>query len=241
MIRRLLVMAALSLIAHAARADAPACPVPPALAIQAPLPLTRKSVDNQHKLTILAIGTAPTAGTAAGGAAFAYPALLQDLLARALPEVNVSVFNRGQRGRSTRGMARHLPDELRATGATLVIWETGGWEAVHGIATDTYAVELGEGLDDVRAAPADLILLDVQFAPPGAASADVEPYRGVIHDQAEASDVPVLPRYDLMQAWSESGALDLGTETPESRQQAARRLFACLAAALADTILAALR
>lgn len=228
---------ALALIAAPARAATPeGCSVPPALALSGiSLPGARSEVKAHHALVVVALGSAPTLGTAADGAAFSYPSRLEVHLAALLPGVEVSVINKGAARRSTRGMAEHLPGLLDSTKARVVLWETGGREAARGMDVDSFAADLQNGLDSIHAAGADVIMLDMQYAPGVPHMVPVDSYRTAIHDAAANAGVPVLERYALMQDWAGHG-LDLSAATPAHRVAVARRLFDCLAVTLARAI-----
>jgi acyl-CoA thioesterase-1 len=228
--------------AGSAAAQLPGCPVPDDLALHhLALPESRTAVAETHRLVVLAIGSAPTAGDAAGDPAASYPARLQVRLTALLPGVKVVVVNDGVPQRSTHAMAKHMAEEVTAAGASLVLWEAGGREAARQMPVDTFADHLHDGLETLAGAQVDTILLDLQYAPPEARLVDTAPYREVIAEAAEQAGVVVLPRHALMEAWSESGALDLAATDPAARRATDRRLFDCLAAALAGPIAAAVK
>jgi hypothetical protein len=136
---------------------------------------------------------------------------------------------------------RHLDADLAQTGAKLVIWGAGGIEAAYGVDIDRMAAELDRGVAKIRAAGADVILMDVQYAPSIARVIDLAPYRDVVRRVAAEDDVPLLDRYELMLEWSNDGVLDFDVTDPEARVAVARRLFDCMAEALADGIVPAVR
>lgn len=240
MIRLLALAALLALPPRLAHAEA-ACPVPPPLALSGiALPGAKADVRTRHVLVVLALGSAPTLGTAADGAAFSYPSRLETHLAALLPGVTVTVLNKGAARRSTRSMAEELPALLSESGARLVIWETGGREAARGMDVDSYASDLQVGLDTIRAAGADAILLDLQYAPGMPHLVPPDAYRQTIHDAATNAGVPVLERYELMQLWAKHG-LDLSAVAAAPRVAMARHLFDCLAVTLARAIAPAVR
>lgn len=217
------------------------CAVPPALALsKLALPAARAVVRSEHRLVVLAVGSAPTLGAAADGAAFSYPSRLEAHLTDLLPGVTVTVLNKGAAHRSTHSMARHLPAQLTESGARLVLWETGGREASRAMNLDSYASEVQDGLEEIRAAGADVILLDLQYTPGMLRLAPVDPYRQVIHDAAANAGVAVFQRYELMTDWAEHG-LNLSATDSAARVPVARRLYDCIAAALARAIAPAVR
>jgi hypothetical protein len=50
---------------------------------------------------------------------------------------------------------------------SLVIWETGISDAVRGIDTDEFAAALQTGIDELKNRAIDILLVDMQFLPPG--------------------------------------------------------------------------
>lgn len=224
-----------------AQPAAPSCVVPPSLALaDLALPAVRTEVAARRALVVLALGSAPTLGAAADGAAYSYPSRLEAHLAALLPGIAVSVLNKGAAHRSTHGMAEHLPDALEKSGARLVLWETGGREAARGMDVDRFASDLQAGLDAIHAAGADVILLDLQFAPGMPHLGPVDSYRQALHDAAGTNDVKVFERYALMTDWAQHG-LDLSVTDPAQRTAVARTLFDCMALTLARAIAHAAR
>ncbi len=224
----------------AAHAEA-TCAVPPGLGMpNLTLPQARSLVHARRTLVVLAVGSAPTLGAAADGAAFSYPSRLEEHLTALLPGVTVTVLNKGAAHRSTMAMARHLPEMLSDSGARLVIWETGGREASRGMNPDSYASEVQHGLDEILSAGADTILLDLQYTPGMMRLAPIDLYRQVIHDAAANSGVAVFQRYELMTDWAQHG-LTLAATDSAARVPNARRLYDCIAAALAQAIAPAVR
>jgi hypothetical protein len=217
------------------------CAVPPALALpNLKLPHARSLVHARHTLVVLAVGSAPTLGAAADGAAFSYPSRLEVRLSALLPGVAVAVLNQGAAHRSTQSMARHLSEMVAESGARLVLWETGGREVSRGMNVDSYASEVQLGLDEIQSAGADAILLDLQYTPGMMRLAPIDAYRQVIHDAAANSGVAVFQRYELMIDWAQHG-LTLNPTDSAARVPAARRLYDCIAAALAQAIAPAVR
>jgi hypothetical protein len=237
---RALACAAL-LAAVPACAAPPACPVPEESALRdIVLPHAREQVATRRLLDVLALGGAATLGDAAEGEAFSTPARLAARLEDALPGVAVHVATHAGPNRSARDALHDLEADLAQTKPALVVWSSGSVEAGSGTDIDELAETLETGIARIRAAGADIILINLQYAPSIARIVDLEPYREAVRRVGEANDVPVLDRYEMMRAWSASGVLDLDATTPEVRVQVARDLFDCVAAALANPIAAAL-
>ena len=224
--------------AHAAET----CPVPENLALRdMPLPAVKRAVAAGGGLTVLVMGGAAMAGKAAGDTALTLPARLEAALGAALPGVAVRVVD-GSVPRATaesgvQTMARVL-GEIRPS---LVIWAAGAREAVLGLDVEPYVAALQQGIQAVQKAGADLILLDMQYAPSITRIANLAPFRAALAGTAASHDVPLLERYELMMRWNDDGLLNLDARDSEERRMVARKLFGCLAQALAAPIAAAAR
>lgn len=218
-----------------------ACPVPEELALHGlVLPAAKASVAS-GKLVILAVGGAASAGQAAHGEDFTYPARLAARLRLALPKVDVRMISRAAPGRSAAEAVLHLEADIAAAGARLVVWAPGAIEAGTGVDALALGTQVDLGIGKIRGAGADPLLIDLQYAPSIARVIDLPPYRDAVLRVASSDEVAVLDRYELMRRWSEDGVFDLDATDPGQRVATARRLFDCLAAVLADGIAEAVR
>ena len=242
MIRVVLLTLAMFLAAAAparAQPDAapPACKLPDDLALtDLTLPAVRADVSSQHRLTILAVGGASTAGTAVGGEAFAYPARLEAHLQTLLPGIAVTVINRGRIDGINHTRADRLAADLAEVKPDLVIWAPGGRDAGMSASPDVFAQSLEDGLNLISAAGADTIFIDLQYAPSIALVIDLDRYNNAIANVANAHDIAVLRRSELMRRWSEDGSFDLDHTPPANWVAVERHLFDCLSAGLAAGI-----
>ena len=200
------------------------------------LPAAKQSVTADHRLVILALGGASTAGIAAIDPAASYPAQLQAALTAALPGVQVSVTNEGVPNTATTAVPPKIPAAIERTGATLVIWAPGGRAAVGRSGPAEFFDAVQAGIEAVRNVRADLILIDMQYVPSMEQFSHMEDYRDLLRGAASANDVPLLLRHDLMRVWSDDGLLDLDATGAAERTATARKLFLCLAQTLAVSI-----
>src|SRR5579871_2714491 len=70
------------------------CPAEPA-AVPLALPHLRSALNNGIEGVIVALGSSSTQGAMASNLGHSYPAILQDVLAAALPAAHIAVINRG--------------------------------------------------------------------------------------------------------------------------------------------------
>ena len=201
----------------------------------------RAAVAGRHRLSILAVGGSATSGAAAGGEAYSYTARLAARLGEALPGTDIRIVSRAAIRRSARAMVERLDRDIAETRPDLVIWGVGGLEAGRHVDIDSFTATLNRGITMALAAKADVILMDVLYAPSIARLIDLTPYRDATAATAADRGVAMLGRHGLMRAWSEAGMLDLDATDADARVGVARRLFDCFAAILADGIASAVR
>ena len=224
-----------------AHSDTP-CPVPEDLVLRdLALPAAKQAVVRDHRLVVLTLGGASTAGLAAGDPGATYPARLQAELTAALPGITVNVANEAVPRNTTTAVPPAVPGLIAKTGAKLVLWAPGGRDAVRRSDPSEFFVAVQAGIDAVRHAGADLILLDLQYVPSLEQMTRIEDYRDTLRGAASANDVPLLARHEMMRAWSEDGTLNLDATDKSEQTQVARRLFSCVAQTLAASIAEAVR
>lgn len=200
------------------------------------LPNTIRALADGREVVIVAIGGASTRGGAVGDSALAWPARLAAVLARRVPAARVKVVNLGVARQTSREMAARFEREVPALKPALVIWETGTMEAVRSIDPDEFRQTVQAGLDRLRAAGPEVVLMDMQFSRLTHAVINIDRYVNVLREVADANDVPLFPRHSIMRHWAESGILDLRTADREKRRQLAVRLHECIGRELADFV-----
>lgn len=236
------VVLAMPVGARADEAPTGACPVPDGLALtDISLPAAKAEVAAHKRLVILVIGGAASAGTPTHGPGFTYPTRLETHLRDKLPGVEISLAMRAAARRTAHVTVDRLAVDLEETGAQLVIWGAGAMEAGQRTDVELLAKEIDAGIEKVAAAHADLVLMDLQYAPNIARLVDLTPYRDITKSVGAAHGITVFDRYDLMRAWTENGTLNLNATDPKERLAVARRLSNCLAETLANAIAAAVR
>ena len=226
----------------AAQAGSSACPfADDALPLAIALPTAKQAAQQRHRLVLMTMGGGLMAGGAIAEPTQTYPARLQARLARLLPGVEVVVTNRAQPDRSARSMARRLAEDVAALRPDLVIWASGGREAMRNTDLGAYARVLEDGIAAARTAGADVLLVDSQFAPGWAAIPNIDAYRDVIRIVGELAGVPVFPRFELMRDWHEAGVLNLQAAERPAQVAAALQLFDCIGDGLARMVLGGMR
>jgi len=240
---RIVVLAiGLVLAAPFARADDMPCSVPDGLAFgDISLPESKSQIAAGKHLAVLVIGGASIGGMASGGRAHSLPMRLEVRLRAAFPGQDITVSTHSVDGGNTRAAADQMTAAIRYAGAKLVVWETGSSAAVAGDDLEMFTTNLESGLNAAKVAHADIILMDLQYAPSIARVMNQTPYCDAIRGAAEMAGVPMLHRFALMHAWSDSGELNLDAANAAERVKVARRVYDCLAGVLANGIVGAWR
>jgi lysophospholipase L1-like esterase len=201
------------------------------------LPAVADALAHGRPVLIAAFGSSSTEGVGASGPDKTYPARLQVDLDAKLPTAAITVVNRGRGGEDSVEMIGRLPAML-ASHPTLVIWQTGTNDPLRDLPLDRFIALTREGIAAMRAAGADVMLMEPQYCPVFEAKAGALAYRDALRAIADDMGVPMIRRYDLMKSW-----LDQKLVAPRDLQSAdglhmADAGYALLAHAVADEIVA---
>lgn len=209
-------------------------------AIDAPLPRAAAGLSGRRALTIVAFGSSSTYGTGASTPAASYPSRLERDLATRFPAARITVVNQGVPGEDTDAMMRRIDRDVLALRPDLVIWQAGSNDILLHDDLDRFARSLRRGIAQMRAAGADVLLLDPQYSPRIAASVDAEAYVRAIRATGAALGVPVLRRWDIMRAWAASELFPKAALASADGLHMTDTGYACLAELAAGEIAAAL-
>lgn len=235
-----IVFAALPLPSVAAELD---CRVPEDMLADDPgLPLVAQALREKRPLTIVAIGGATTAGTAAANPERdAYPRRLQEALRRRHPGVPINVLNKGIPRQTTQEMVDRFERDVYAPAPTLVIWETGTSDAARNIDVDVFATALETGLDTLRERKFDIMLMNMQYSRSTESVINFAPYLEAMQHRADVDEVYLFRRFEMMRYWSENGVFEFVDVPRERRAELAAQVYDCIAERLADAIEHAVR
>jgi acyl-CoA thioesterase I len=168
------------------------------------LPRVARRLASGRPIRIVAFGSSSTEGVGASSPAAAYPARLEGELSRALANKNsVSVLNRGIGGEHAEDMLARLDRDVLAARPDLVIWQTGSNDPLRGVPLGRFIELTRIGLERMRAAGLDLMLMEPQWCPALEATAGADLYRDALRALGTELRVPVIRRADLMRRWVE--------------------------------------
>ena len=185
-----------------AQAPAPECRAPADITrLTTPLSRTAKKLASGDPLKIVAIGSSSTAGAGATSPANSYPSRLAVELATLFPKQQINVINRGVNGEEARDMLARFDANVIAEKPDLVIWQVG----TNAVLRDQPLMPAGglmhAGLAKLKAIGADVILLDLQFAPKVLAKTDADGMVDLIGATAKKENVGLFQRFAVMRYW----------------------------------------
>ncbi|HEY8288884.1 MAG TPA: GDSL-type esterase/lipase family protein, partial [Acetobacteraceae bacterium] len=138
---------------------------------------------------IVALGSSSTLGVRASDSAHSYPAVLQTALMNALQTAHVAVLNRGIGGQDALEELKRLQTDAIAVRPQLVIWQVGANGAMRNADPASFRGRVVQGVERLREAGIDVILMDNQRAPRIDASPDHVALEAQIADVAQDSAV----------------------------------------------------
>jgi len=226
------------LAAAPARADdaAPACDVPAyLLTTESALPKVADALKTGHPLDILVVGSRSSTINTSDGSA--YPGRLQAVLRERLPSVAVNVSVELQVKKTAEEVAGGLVKLVEGKRPTLVIWQTGTYDAMRSIDPDDFRGAVDEGVAALQNAGTDVILMNLQYSPRTETMISAPPYLDNMRVVAQQHDVPLFDRFAIMRNWNDSGDFDLFSASRGI--ELAKRVHDCLGRALSKFVIEA--
>ncbi|MBR1143585.1 SGNH/GDSL hydrolase family protein [Bradyrhizobium sp. AUGA SZCCT0431] len=212
----------------------PNCEVPAyLLTSESKLPKVETAIVSERRLEILVVGS--RSSTIAASEASAYPGRLQAMLKEALPKVAVNVSVELQVKKTAEEVAGGLVKLVEVRKPTLVIWQTGTYDAIRSIDPDDFRAGVEEGVAAVQKAGADVILMNLQYSPRTETMISAPPYLDNMRVVAQQHDVPLFDRFAMMRHWSDAGDFDLSTTS--HGPDLAKRVHDCLGRALSKFVI----
>ncbi|HXZ02469.1 MAG TPA: SGNH/GDSL hydrolase family protein [Stellaceae bacterium] len=209
------------------------------VALSAPLPHTAARLKAGGPLTIVALGSSSTEGIGATRPDRSYPSRLAELLRARFPGVAIRVVNRGVGGELAPQMLARLDRDVLAERPDLVIWQLGT-NSVLRDRDPADEVELARrGIERIRAAGADVMLMDLQYAPAVLQHAGYREMEQVLSAVAMSEDVPMVRRFAMMRHWAEDGTMSFRVMLAGDRLHMSDASYDCLARQVSQAIAAA--
>jgi len=179
-----------------------ACNAPADLVrIDHPLKRFARRIAGGQAIKIVAIGSSSTSGAGASSPAMNYPSRLEAELKALFPRVDIKVLNRGIGGETTVEMLARFDRDVFAEQPDLVVWQVGSNSVLRDISLTEASARLREGLQRLRAADSDVILMNPQYAPKVINKHDAYGMVDLIDLAAKQANVDLFQRFAVMRYW----------------------------------------
>jgi acyl-CoA thioesterase I len=169
-----------------------------------PLQHTARRLAAGKPLVIVAIGSSSTAGARASSPAASYPSRLAIELQKLLPGHAIAVLNRGVNGEETSDMMARFSNGVIAEHPQLVLWQVGTNSVLRDHPLAPHAVELRQGIGELKAIGADVVLIDPQYAPRVLTKSETPGMVDLIALAARDENVDLFRRFAIMRDWYEN-------------------------------------
>jgi acyl-CoA thioesterase I len=213
------------------------CSAPAAMThLDRPLLHTMRYLASGAPLVVVAIGSSSTAGAGASSAAASYPNQLAADLRERFPGHDITVLNRGVNGEETDNMMARFAADVVAAHPQLIIWQVGTNSVLRDRSLEKHAALLHDGIAQLKALNADVVLMDLQYAPAVIAKSETDDMVEQIALAAKTENVDLFDRFAIMRNWSEVQHLSFDTFVAPDHLHMNDWGYGCVAKLLAAAI-----
>jgi lysophospholipase L1-like esterase len=189
-------------------------------------------------VTIVAFGSSSTQGWGSSSPEFNYPNRLAAQLRRQYPGVEITVLNRGVGGEDAPEMMKRLQTAVLDNKPDLVIWQVGTNAVLRNLDPAETARMVLDGIAQIQAADADIVLVDPQYSPRMIEHAESAGQMvKFLSRVAHLRHVGIFPRFEVMREWHDQQDLPVDTFTIADGLHMNDWGYACFAQLLGDDII----
>lgn len=200
------------------------------------LPHTAARLARGGTLTIVALGSSSTEGVGASRPELTYPRRLAAILQEYLPKTAIRVVNRGISGEMAEQMAQRIDRDVVMEKPDLVIWQLGSNTVLRDGDIAAEIEILRHGIARLKAAGADVMLMDLQYAPAMLAHPGYREMLYALAAVAHSEDTAIIHRFAMMRHWAEDGQMSLSAMLAPDRLHMSDASYDCLARQVARGI-----
>ena len=216
---------------------APACDVPFDLVrLTDPLKHMAQKIAGGQAIKVVAIGSSSTAGAGASSPSMNYPSRLAVEFKTLFPRVDISVLNRGVNGEESRDMLARFDRDVFAEHPDLVLWQVGSNAVLRDRPLEQANAPLRDGLERLRAAGIDVVLINPQYAPKVINKHDVDSMVDLIAFTAKQASVDLFERFAVMRYWRMTRDMPFSTFVSPDEVHMNDWSYGCIAKLLAGAI-----
>ena len=155
---------------------------------------------------------------------------LEAALSRRLPGVKVTVTALTKPRQTAAEMAESIDKLLLDQKPSLVVWQTGTYDAVRGTDPEEFRASVSDGVEKLHEGGADVVLVNMQYSPRTESIVAIGAYADGMRWVSREREVPVFDRLAIMRHWYDAGQFDLYKATKDLKM--AKSVHDCLGRAL---------
>jgi lysophospholipase L1-like esterase len=202
------------------------------------LPHVAGKLATGEPVVIVAFGSSSTTGYGSTSPEFTYPNRLAAQLRRQYPTVDITVINSGHGGDDAPEMMKRLQTAVLDMKPDLVIWQVGTNAVLRDLDPAETTKLVGEGIAQIQAAGADVVLVDPQYSPKVYERAEsASQMVKLLGKVAAIRHIGVFPRFEVMREWHEQQALPIDSFVTADGLHMNDWGYACFAQLLGDDII----
>jgi acyl-CoA thioesterase I len=183
------------------------------LSLGAPLPRTMGRLNAGEPLRIVAVGSSSTTGLWVLSPDATYPEVMRRELARLRPNARIEVINSGRIGETIGGSIGRFDRDVLVHRPDLVIWQLGTNAALRDLPIEETGKLIREGIQEIKDAGSDVLLVDPQFVPKVIAKPEAEGMVQLIATTAGSAKVNLFRRFAVMRHWHERSGMSFDAFT----------------------------
>jgi lysophospholipase L1-like esterase len=204
--------------------------------LASPLPRVAHRLAAGEPIKIVAIGSSSTAGAGASSPGNSYPSRLEAELKVRFRGHPVTVINRGVNGEEVADMLKRFDDSVLPVKPDLVLWQLGTNSVIRDHKIGEHAALIRAGLKKLRAIGADVVLIDLQYAPRVIAKPDAERMVEFLAVTAKQENVDLFRRYAVMKRWYQIDRMSFDSFVAPDGLHLNDWSYACMAKGLGQAI-----
>jgi acyl-CoA thioesterase I len=179
------------------------------LSLGASLARTKTKLQSGGTLTVVALGSSSTTGFGMLSSGSAFPDIMRQEMLRLRPSAKIELINSGRIMETIPDNIARLDNDVLRHRPDLVIWQLGSNDAVwRGIAHNAKEI-LTDAVKRLKAANADVVLVDLQYAPLVLITTSHVRMEKIIADVSREQNVGQFPRFMLMKRATDGGVKGL--------------------------------
>lgn len=161
------------------------------------LPNVTKAIRERKVIKILAIGASAKGGR--GSNDNGYYGIIEAVLEKAIPGLDVQMIDRGVSGELARDAAERLRTEVALVNPNLVLWQLGTHDAMMQVPVDEFKATVMETLDWLRERQVDVVIVGLHYLRKLATDPHYQAIRIALNRIADEKKVLRIGRYEAMQ------------------------------------------